>query len=293
VTASFSCPTVTRNEGLTLPERAKELRRLADAWQCAFPAPDRQTFLDGRRPLDVAALGRLREILGRILERRIADEPPDLRVNVGRMAWFLDDLCRRQVAGLGQDRFGEYLATMGQHAAGGNALIREERPSPLTYLLARGFLFAAVSARSRRERASVSWLVRRARSVRLLAHIHGLAPAPASFRVARARRPRWPEAGHAVWAHALRFLRSGVSTLGTGRWPVVTEVGVTVATLNAAFALAGMRAQDGRIEEDAFLASLSEAADLLTMGRGVGVQALGMLGGGVGALRVLASGRLA
>jgi lysine-N-methylase len=93
VTASFSCPTVARNEGATLPQQERDLRQLADQWLRAFPAPPRDlAFLKGR-PLEAPTLRVIQDVLLEMLGRAgPSGEASDLRANVARMRAFVEDL---------------------------------------------------------------------------------------------------------------------------------------------------------------------------------------------------------
>jgi hypothetical protein len=69
----------------------------------------------------------------------------------------------------------------------------------------------------------------------------------------------------AVHGIAHRYIRASLDTLGTGRRPIVEEVSMTVAHLNAACVLARMHAAaSGQREVDAasFTQGLLESADL-------------------------------
>ena len=62
-----------------------------------------------------------------------------------------------------------------------------------------------------------------------------------------------------------RYLRTGFETLGTGRRPIVDEVAILVAHLNAACVFGGMHAiSSGKHEVDAesFTQGLLESSDL-------------------------------
>ena len=84
------------------------------------------------------------------------------------------------------------------------------------------------------------------------------------------------------------YLRSRIATLGTGRRPVVDELCLAVAILNAALSLAAMAAHakgSPVVDEAAFVAGLSEASDLEHAQSGGALGAIvGVLAGGVEAL---------
>ena len=93
---------------------------------------------------------------------------------------------------------------------------------------------------------------------------------------------------------AWNYLRAALQTLGTGRRPVLEELAVAVAFLNAAGVLAAQRAgRAGRstVDADAFAEGLMEAVDLTHADSGglLG-RLLGTLSGGVEALYLFAGG---
>jgi hypothetical protein len=288
VTASFSCPTVARNEGARLSQQSVALERLIGEWRRRRPRRYLPRLLEPGRPLEKATLDLLREILLEMLDRRGPDGALDLRANVDRIARTLADLGRRQVARLAPDRFAEYLELTGRFAARSDKPLP---PRPRAGRLTRGFILAVWTAALERRQA-VSFLARRFRAARLALHVHGLGPAVGDFDLRRVRRLRWPELDDPLWQRIHHFLRSGIQTLGTGRWPVVAEMGVHVATLNAALALAACASADGTLDETALLAGLNQAADIQHAEARSAVRMLGLLGGGVESLHVFASGRL-
>jgi Fe-S-cluster containining protein len=268
VTASFSCPTVVANVGEPLPAQSDELSRLRKAWSRghAEPAPAELLYVKGRS-LAGASLGTLRRVLREMLERCGADGRRDLRANVARMAAVLEDLSRYRVVRLPPPAFAEYLELTGGHAA------KTERPparrpaSRVSRLLARGLLFTVEAARAQLEdgRSSGLRLDLRLRLAALLAHCHGLWPAAAGVDLRAARRARVDLDDPAVRDLVHNYLRAQVETLGTGRRPVLDEIGIAVALLNVAFVLAAMRAgRAGRGVADASDVSegLMEASDL-------------------------------
>ena len=105
----------------------------------------------------------------------------------------------------------------------------------------------------------------RVRLFRLLAHLHGLAPGTAQFDLRRAAEVPFHPNDDAVHAVAHRYLCAGFETLGTGRRPLLDEVAMIVAHLNAACAFAGMHAAAGRkpaVDGESFAQGLLESADL-------------------------------
>jgi Fe-S-cluster containining protein len=266
VTASFACPTVIASEGATLASQKRELQALQTAWMRDLPEAAATVELTSGHAPPRAALPILRKTLCEILDRRAADGRVDLRVNLKRIAALLEDLSRRRVARLSPDRFLEYLALVAGYAVKNDKPPKSRRPSWLARLLFRGFLLAAMSVQasldpdlSRRKTAL------RARLFRLAAHLHGVAPGTADFDARRALgvgiRLDDPEI-HAVAHH---YLKTGFTTLGTGRRPIVDEVAMLVAHLNAACVLGGMHAISGGTREldiDSFTRGLLESSDL-------------------------------
>jgi hypothetical protein len=89
------------------------------------------------------------------------------------------------------------------------------------------------------------------------------------------------------------YLRSTVRTLGTGRRPIVDELGVAVALLNAACALASSRAaRSGQtVDQTIFGEALMEAVDMTHADAGGFVgRTLTMLAGGAEALYLFEQG---
>ena len=125
-------------------------------------------------------------------------------------------------------------------------------------VLSRGFLFAVLAARAQlRSRSSGLRLGLRARLFRLLTHAHGLGPGVGDIDLRSGRLVSRGFDDPAVHGLVQHYLRATVEDLGTGRRPVVDELVMAVALLNAALAFAAMRAgQAGRTAVDA--AALSE-----------------------------------
>ena len=168
------------------------------------------------------------------------------------------------------------------------------RPSPVGRMLLRGFLLAVVAARLQAAgprsglRLGLRW-----RLVRVALHLHGLWP-PTEGLDRRARRSvRFDLGEPALHALVYHFLRSTLETLPTGRRPLVDDLSLAFATLDAALALGAMRAaQAGRdsLQAEDLVAGLTEAADLgQTGGEGVLAGMLETLTGGLDALRAFAA----
>jgi hypothetical protein len=161
----------------------------------------------------------------------------------------------------------------------------------------RGFLFVVEAARVQLEdgRTRGLRLGLRLRLAALLAHCHGLWPATAGLDLGAAGRARVDLDDPALHAIAYHYLRSQLETLGASRRPVLDELAVAVALLNAATVLAAMRAgRAGRtLATTADLtAGLMEAADLAHAEAGGALGSIvATLSGGVEALRLFASAR--
>jgi lysine-N-methylase len=296
-TASFCCPTVIANDGAPLATQAQELRSLAQDWFRAYPEPANDVLLVGRRLLAAAQLKTVRGVLRELLERKNAEGPLDLRANVARMARWLEDLTRYRVTRLDEAAFEEYLAVMGRYAVSDPKPPPPRPPSRLGRLDFRGFLFTVLAASERLGNRSAGLrLGLRLKVFRLLLHAHGLGPAVGPVRLGAARKSPVDLADPALWGLVHHYLRAAIETLGTGRRPVLDELAVAVAFLNAAFVLARMRAAaEGRAEVD--LATLSqglmEAADLTHADPGTALgRRLTSFAGGVESLYLFASDRL-
>jgi hypothetical protein len=221
------------------------------------------------------------------------DGQRDLRSNVARMAALLDDWTRYRVLKLEDEAFGEYVRVTGRFAAETEKPAPPERPSPVGRLVLRGFLLAVVAGRLQAAgprtgaRLGLRW-----RLVRVALHLHGLWPSTEGLdRRARAR-VRVDIHDPAVHALVHHFLRSTLETLPTGRRPLLDELALAFATLDAALALAASRAaRAGRdaLQAQDLVAGLAEAADLgHTAGEGMLARTLQTLTGGLDALRAFA-----
>ncbi len=267
LTASLSCPTVAENAGTPLGEQKALLTGLAREWSRAFPEGDRPTELVPGRSLDEPALHTLRQVLQDLLERPGPSGPLRLRENVGRMAALLDDLTRRRVLRLPPAAFAEYLALVGGYAVRGDKEPLARGASSVTRLLGRGLLFAVLAGSAQTAPGALArpWRLR-GRLTQLLAHLHGIAPAPADFDLRRGRGIVVDVDSPALQPLVHTALRNAIGALGTGRRPVLSELALAVGLLRAALAIAAVRAgESGRAEVDReiLLAALVETADLL------------------------------
>jgi integrase len=90
----------------------------------------------------------------------------------------------------------------------------------------------------------------RARLARLLAHTHGLGPGVGDVDLRGGRLVARGLDDPAVRDLVLHYLRAAVETWGRGGGPVVDELVMAVALLNAALAFAAMRAGQAGRERD-------------------------------------------
>lgn len=294
LSASFCCPTVVANEGEPVTAQVRTLSGLYNEWTRTYPEPKRSLELVAGRPVSAATVATVRDVLRTMLDHADAEGRVDVRANVRRIAGFLDDITRHRVVKLEPDRFAEYIELTGRYAAASDRPSPDRRASAVGRVLSRGFLFAVLAAREQlRSPASGMRIGLRARLARLLAHTHGLGPGVGDVDLRAGRL-----VGHGLDDPAVRdlvrhYLRAAVEDLGTGRRPVVDDLVVSVALLNAAVAFAAMRAgQAGRRAVDA--ASLSEGL-LETMDlahaepEGAYARVVVSLAGGLDALWILGS----
>ena len=295
VTASFCCPTVVRNDGATLASQSRDVAPLAKAWLRDHPETAGSTELVAGVPLGATTMEALRTALRRMLDRPGPGGEPELLRGAARMAALLEDLSRHRVTRLKPEALAEYIALVGGHASLSAAPAATKPPSALARLLFRGFLFVVMAGREQvQDRSgSVLRLGLRLKLARLLAHVHGLGPRVDGIDMAAARRARVDLDDPGVRGLAHNYLRAAIAALGSGRRPVIDEMALAVAFLNAGCALAAMRAgRAGRPRPDAndFAEGLMEAVDLTHADRGGIGRILGTLSGGVDSLWMLAAG---
>lgn len=245
VTTSFACPTIIANEGTPLSEQSREISTLWLAWKEAQPeTPASVEFVAGHT-MPPAMLPKLRSVLTRILDTPAPDGSFDLAVSLRRIAAFVDDLSRRQVLRLSDEDFSQYFDVMSRHALSHEKVPPPRPPSRLTRLLFRGFLLAVQSVQLHLNPAlrGRPWAIRLA-LVRAAVRLHVGPIGNASF------DPHDDE----IREIATHYLRTSFSTLGTGRRPIVDEMAMIVAHLNAACAVA--------VDRESFVQGLLESADL-------------------------------
>jgi Fe-S-cluster containining protein len=294
VSTSFCCPTTIANEGAAVAELQPEIRALRGEWFAVYPEKAAPRVFVKRRAIDAATLETLRGILREMLDRPGPDGLPDLRGSVLRIARTLEDLSRWRVLRLKGDSFAEYLALTARFAARTEKPVAPRPPSRVARLLARGFLFVVAGTRLQVENNARSGLrlALRLRLLRLLLHFHGLGPGVSGIDLRAARRASVDVNDPALRPVAYQYLRASLESLGTGKRPVLEEIAVAVAFLNAALALAAMKAaESGRpVDRAVFSEALMEAVDLTHADdRGLLGRLLGSLSGGVESLYLFAA----
>jgi lysine-N-methylase len=259
VTSSFCCPTIARNEGAPLAER--ELKAMAGEWlrDSAKPAPSQ---LVRGRPVDPAVAVSVRAAF-----RAILDRPDSLADKLARIAHLADDLGRRRVLKLSDERLAEYVTLIGAHAARDTTPPQRQRPGTLARLLSRGVLFATLAAgeQAKAPQRSGLRLGLRLRLLRLLGHVHGLGPGIGGIDVRWVRLVRVDVNEPQLQAIVHNYLRSAIEALGSGPRPLLEELSLSVAVLDAAFALGAMRAGAAgreRLTGDDLVEGLTEASEL-------------------------------
>lgn len=293
--ASFSCPTVLKNDGETLAAQSAEIGRLRKKWEGQHAPAAAELELVARRPLSPHALATLRSVLLEMLDRPGEGGRPDLPANVDRMARTVEDLSRYRVVRLAPPAFGEYLDLTGRYAARSEKPLPARPPTALGRLLSRGFLFLVLAARLEGTdgRRGGLRLGLRLRLLRLLAHLHGLGPAVAGIDRRAVQQTAVDVADPALHPLLRHYLRSRIETLGSGRRPVIDELCLAVAILNAALSLAALAAREQgspAVDERSLVAGLTEAADLEHAQSGGTLGAIvGVLTGGVEALYLFAA----
>jgi len=296
VTASFSCPTVGRNDGALVSAQERDLLPLAKAWLREHPEEPGPVELVAGVRLSAETAEVLRSVLRRILDRAGAQGQPDIAESAARMAGLLDDLSRHRVTRLKPHALAEYVALVGPHAAVTQKTAPTKPPSALARLLFRGFLFVVLAGQEQMEDRDSAGLrlALRFRLARLLAHVHGLGPRVGRVDLRAAKRARVDLRDPEVQALARNYLRAAIAALGTGRRPMVEDLSLAAAYLNAACALAGLRAgAEGKEKTDGadFADGLMQAADLThAESGGLLGSILGTLSGGVESVWMLAAG---
>lgn len=267
-TTSFACPTIVANVGepISSGSALEGVKSLSAEWFKTYPAPAAALLYLPGRPIDQTSLKILRTSLLQMLARADADGRVDLRANVIRMAHLLEDLGRPKVLGLKDDAFAEYVAITAPFAAKADQPVVPRAPSWSARLMQRGFLFLTVAIQLQVENESGSGTVLglRMKTFKLLAHVHGLAGGVGAFDLRLGRGLDVDVNGPELQPIVRNHLRSSIQTMGTGVRPVVDELAVAVSSLNAACALARMKASmaGGVVGRKIFTEALVEAVDV-------------------------------
>jgi Fe-S-cluster containining protein len=228
VSVSFSCPTVVQNDGRSLQAQEREIGALVGRWQTASPAADRPLEWVRGMPLDAELLESMRWVFRRLLDLH---EPTfSLRRNVRRIAALVEDWTRRRVLKLGPGKFDEYVKLTGEFAVARPQDPKAAAPAMARFLF-RGFFFASLVPWASRGQHAVSGFGLRVRLLRLLLHVHGLAPAFDGVHFGVGRRLRLDIDSEPFFAPAYHALRAAIENLGTGRRPVVEELSLAVGHL--------------------------------------------------------------
>lgn len=290
VTTSFACPTIVANEGAPIAggETVKAIKSLSADWFKTYPESSAALYYVAGRPLGESSMKILRASLLQMLDRADAKGGLDLRANVIRIARTLEDLARPAVVRLKDDEFAEYVALTAPFAAKTDKAAAPRPPSWSARLMQRGFLSLTAATQLRIENAAAggSSIGLRARTFKLFAHFHGLAGGVGRFDRSLGRGVDLEVNGPELQPIIQNYLRSSIQTMGTGVRAVVDELAVAVASLNAACALAKMkaatagRAVDGRL----FSEALVEAADVTHADHGLLARVLTLFAGGVESL---------
>jgi Fe-S-cluster containining protein len=296
VTASFGCPTVVANcgERIATGSAAGTLRELRKEWAAGLARTRAGLAYAKGRSIDSASAALLRQNLIAILNRNDGDGARNLRLNVARMAGVLEDLTRHRVQRLNDADFAEYLKLTTGYAAKADAPVPLRRASPFGRLMQRGFLFLVAATRLRVEHSRASKASQRLMNLRLLAHFHGIGPACGGVDLAAIRRHTIDVNAPDLRPIAHNYLRASIESLGTGEHAILDELAIAVSFLNAACALALMKAmaRERMVDRAIFSEALMEAVEAThiaasgSMGRN-----LERFAAGVEALRHFASPR--
>ena len=297
VRASFACPTVVANTGALISD-AKATEGLKDArteWFRTYPRVSGTVRVkEPRRPIDDATLKILRTSFLQMLARAGSDGQIDLRENVARIANSLDDLSRSAVGTLDAQRFAEYVALTAPFAAKSDKRPKFRKTSWNGRLMQRGFLFvtAATQLRVGPKSHQSSRMSLRLKTMRLLAHFHGLGPGVEQFDLGLLKGAEIDLNGPELRPIVYNYLRSSIQTLGTGVRPIIDELAVAVSSLNAACMLAMMRAaKAGRpVDRATFSEALVDAVDVSHADYGLVARVLTFFAAGTEALHAFGNG---
>ncbi len=244
VSTSFGCPTVVANQGEPIAQgaRLEEITALRADWFAAHRFSTRPRLYVPGRSIGAGSLRILGDSLKQMLDRRDEGGRIDLRANVGRMANALEDLTRSRVVQLPEADFEEYVRLTLPFAASAAAPPAARSPTRVGRLLQHGFLYAVAATRLGLDNPGASRLRVRLQTMRLLAHFHHLAPATGGVDLAALRRGGVDVNAPEIQPVAYHYLRAAIASLGAADRPVLDEIAIAVSFLNAASALAVMKA---------------------------------------------------
>ncbi len=289
VTTSFACPTIVADDGAALRSQAHELNAFSAAWARAQPEPPARVMFTAGRAWPQPLVQTLRLLLVRTLDTPGPDGAFDVTASLRRIAVFLDDLSRPRVQRLSDDDLAQYIDVMSRHSLTSGQALPERHSARLAGLLFRGFLLAAASVQlhldpATRGRPSAI----RATLLRLLAHLHGIGGGAGGIDLRQARGVTLDMTDDAIRERVTHYLRTSFETIGTGRRPIVNEIAMIAAHLNAACVFARMHAARrglAAVDADAFTHGLLASADLAQADDGGRFSSLlTTLSGGVDAL---------
>jgi hypothetical protein len=187
-----------------------------------------------------------------------------LTLNLRRIAALLEDWSRPRGAQLEPEALVEYLELTGNYALSAQTPVSTRRVSGVARLLFRGFLFAVLALQIRLDAAATRGRTAVALS-RLLAHLPGAGPGVAGYDLRRAMRLSLPLDDPSVRAIVHRYLQAAFETLGSTRRPIVDEIAMRVAYLNAACVVGAMHAAakgQSSVDAESLTQGLLAAGDL-------------------------------
>ena len=262
VKASFKCPTIAANEGALINDGAPRaaLESLRHEWFAIYPSTPAALELVSGRSMGTRTLLLLRQSLLTML----AADGDDLRSGVRRIGAVLEDLTRSRVLALSQEDFAEYVSLTVPHAAAKQEAPPARDAGAIARMLQYGFLYAVAATRDDIAHPGQPRTRARWRRLRLLAHFHGLAPALEGLNVNALKRRRVDINNAQIRPIAFHYLRSTIETLGGAGRPIVDELTMAVSYLNAACALAAMKADAAAtdVDRNIFIQSLTEVSDV-------------------------------
>jgi Fe-S-cluster containining protein len=258
--ASFNCPTIVANDGRLISESRVELEALKKEWAANGTPRSAPLELVKGRSMDTRSLFLLRTNLIAMLQR----DPGDVRAGIRRVAAALDDLTRSRVLSLSDGDFAEYVSLTVPHAAAKPDAPSAREPGAIARMMQYGFLYAVAAVRTGMANPNQSRAKLRMRRLQLLAHFHGLAPSIDGINVKALRRHHVDINAPDIRPIVFHYLRSAFEALGSSGRPIVDEIAIAVSYLNAAMALAAMKADKACHPPDraTFIEAITEASDV-------------------------------